>query len=146
MPITYHFKPDAKLVILVHVGVVPDDEFLSSYRALFEDARYDKSFNKLVDLRRADSTARSPEALRQFADFVRQQFAGSEEGPKVAVVAPEDISFGLARMYGALSDAVPWKFVVFRDAEAALSWLGLPENLADTLVQNVRSQDPTDSE
>jgi hypothetical protein len=137
---------DEKLVILGHVGSVSDDEFLSSYREFFNDARYDRSFNVLVDLRRADSSARGPEALRDFAGFVGRQFADTKTEPKVAVVAPQDISFGLARMYEAFSDTVPLEFKVFRGAEAALSWLGLPENLVDNLEQNADPQDPTDPE
>jgi hypothetical protein len=133
MPITYHFKPDERLVILVHVGAVTDDEFLSFYKALYEDTLLDKSFNLLVDLRQTESSVRSATALNKFADFVRRQYVGTTARPKVAVVAPEDISFGLARMYEAFSSAVPWEFVVFRSADDALAWLGLSENLLDDL-------------
>jgi hypothetical protein len=133
MPITYQLKPDERLVILIHVGAVSDDEFLSFYKALFEDSRFDKSFNLLIDLRQAESSVRSTAALNKFAHFVRQQFVNTTARPKVAVVASEDISFGLARMYEVLSGAVPWEFVVFRTANAALAWLGLSENLMDDL-------------
>ena len=133
MPITYQSKPDERLVILIHVGAVSDDEFLSFYKALYEDTRFDKSFNLLVDLRQAESSVRSTAALNEFAHFVRRQFVNTTVRPKVAVVASEDISFGLARMYEALSGAVPWEFVVFRAASAALAWLGLSENLMDDL-------------
>ena len=114
MPITYQLKPDERLVILIHVGTVSDDEFMSFYKALFEDNRFDKSFNLLVDLRQAESSVRSTAALNKFAEFVRRQFKSTTTRTKVAVVASEDISFGLARMYEVLSGAVPWEFVVFR--------------------------------
>ncbi len=99
MPITYQFKPDEKLVILIHVGTVFDDEFLSFYKALFEDTLFDKSFNLLVDLRQAESSVRSTVVLNEFSQFVLQQFENTTVRTKVAVVASEDISFGLARMY-----------------------------------------------
>ena len=133
MPITYKLKPDEKLVILTHVGAVSDDEFLSFYKALLKDTRFDKSFNLLVDLRQAESSVRSTAALSEFSQFVQRQFVNTTARTKVAVVASEDISFGLARMYEVLSDAVPWEFVVFRTAKAALAWLGLSENLMDDL-------------
>ena len=107
MPITYQLKPDERLVILVHVGAVSDDEFLTFYKALYEDTRFDKSFNLLVDLRQTESSVRSMAALNEFADFVRRHFVNTTARPKVAVVAPEDISFGLARMYEIFSGAVP---------------------------------------
>jgi SpoIIAA-like len=135
MPITYHFKPDARLVILAHIGLVPDDEFLSFYKSFYEDSRLDKSFNILIDLRRTESSARSPSAMQESVDFIRQQFVHTGARPKVAVVAPEDVSFGLARMCEVFSDAAPWEFEVFRSADDALIWLDAAKNLMDELDQ-----------
>ncbi|UCG50668.1 MAG: STAS/SEC14 domain-containing protein, partial [Candidatus Latescibacterota bacterium] len=130
----------------VHVGAVTDDEFLSFYKALYEDTRIDKSFNLLVDLRQAQSYVRSAAALNEFAGFIRRQFEGTTGRPKVAVVAPDDVSFGLARMYEVFSDDVPWEFVVFRAADAALAWLGLSENLLNDLDQDAQPEGSSDSD
>ncbi|MGD8761551.1 MAG: STAS/SEC14 domain-containing protein [Desulfobacteraceae bacterium] len=146
MPITYQLKPDERLVILVHVGTVTDDEFLSFYKTLYEDTRFDKSFNLLVDLRQAESSVRSTGALDEFADFMRRQFVASTARLKVAVVAPKDISFGLARMYKVFSDDMPWEFEVFRAVEAALAWLGLSASLMNDLDQVAQPEDSLDSE
>ena len=132
MPITYQLKPDEKLVIFVHAGAVTDYEFLSFYNVLLEDPRFDKSFNLLIDLRQTESSVRSVAALSEFADFMRRQFESTTARPKVAVVAPKDISFGLARMYEVFGD-VSWEFEVFRTADAALAWLGLSEDLINDL-------------
>jgi hypothetical protein len=145
MPITYQLRPDERLVIFVHVGAVTDGEFLSFYRALYEDTRIDKSFNILVDLRQTASYVRSAGALNEFAGFMRRQFANTTASPKVAVVAPKDISFGLARMYEAMSDDVPWEFVVFRAFDAALAWLGVSENLINDLCQTAQREESRDA-
>jgi len=145
MPITYRLKPHEGVVILVHVGAVTDAEFLSFYKALYEDTRFDNSFNVLVDLRKTESSVRSSTALKKLADFMRRQYINSTTRPKIAVVAPEDISFGLARMYEVFSDDVPWDFVVFRVADAALAWLGLSEDLMNDLDQYAQAEDSTDS-
>jgi hypothetical protein len=63
------------------------------------------------------------------AEFVEQTFSKSSTIPKVAVVAPKDLSFGLARMYQVFANSVPWNFVVFRAMDAALAWLRVPEDL-----------------
>jgi hypothetical protein len=39
----------------------------------------------------------------------------------------------MARVYEAFSDLVPVDFNVFRAADAALAWLGMPENFMDDL-------------
>ena len=131
MPITFDIKPDKSLVVAVHDGVVPDEEFVSAYKLLLENDRFDDSYNLLVDLRRADSSARGTDALKGFAEFMRNQYANVGTRPKIAVVAPENISFGLARMYEAFSDSVPMDFMVFRELSGALNWLGLDGDLLD---------------
>ena len=145
MPLTIHFHPAANLVIAVHVGIVPDEEFLSTYKALYEDPRFDTSLDQLIDLRQADSSARSSETLQALAGFMRKQLQDVTKRPRVAVIAPQDVSFGLARMYEAFTDSVDWEFVIFREPDAALAWLGLPEDLADNPQQEIRSRDVPDT-
>jgi hypothetical protein len=133
MPIEFHFRPDEKLVICMHVGTVNDDEFMASYKGLFESDRFDSSLNLLVDLRQADSSQRSTEALQRFAFFVQTVYQDSSTHPKVAVVAPKALSFGLARMEEAFSHRVPWEFTVFYSEADALGWLGVPDDLLNDL-------------
>jgi hypothetical protein len=131
MPITFDIRPEKKLAIAVHEGLVPDAEFLSAYASLYADARFDVTFDLLVDLRQADSSARSTEALKEFAACVGERYPDADSHPRVAVVATESISFGLARMYEAFSDTVPWEFRVFREFQDALEWLGADGDLLD---------------
>lgn len=133
MPITFHFRPEAKLIICVHTGKVPDDEFTMRYKSIFEGNMFTPGMNLLIDLSQTDSSPRSPEGLRRFADFSKSKFAGAGTRPKIAVVAPTDLSFGLARMYEAFAESVPWDFVVFREVDAALAWLRAPQDLMDNL-------------
>lgn len=129
MPIESCIRPEHNLAVVVHAGKVPDNEFLSFYKSFFGSGAFKAPMNILVDLRETNSTARSPEALLRFAEFVQAKPSGITASTKVAVVAPKDLSFGLARMYETLSNSVQWNFVVFRAMDAALAWLGLPEDL-----------------
>jgi hypothetical protein len=129
MPITYRTHPEHNLVILEHSGKISDEEFLAFYKGLYQGDISIASMNLLVDLREADSSPRSSDVLHQFADFLQSSFESVTTHPKVAVVAPRDLSFGLARMYEAFADSIPWDFTVFRTIDEALTWLGLPEDL-----------------
>lgn len=146
MPITSHRRQDEKLVIFIHVGVVPDKEFLSFYKAFYEDPSFDKTHDLLVDLRRAESTTRSSAALKAFANIARAHTPVVSPQPKIAVIAPAAVSFGLARMYEAFSDLVPADFTVFKDVDAALAWLGAPTDLMDDLEDDVQPAAPTDKD
>jgi hypothetical protein len=127
MPITCEPRPDENLVIFRHVGEVTDTEFLTFYQGFFEDSDVSSALNLLVDLQQTSSAPRSGEALRLLAEFLHGKFGGRPEQRRIAVVAPQHLSFGLARMYEVFSACLPWEFVVFRDHEAALAWLGIPE-------------------
>jgi len=131
-------KPEHSLAIMVHRGTTPDDEFLAFYKSLYKTDSVDTSTNLFVDLRNADSRQRSTEVLHQCAEFIQVALADATPPPKVAVVAPKDLSFGLARMYEAFADSVPWDFVVFRDVDAALAWLGLPGDLMDRYDKDIQ--------
>jgi hypothetical protein len=129
MPVKYYFKPEANLIICVHSAQVSNAEFVKSYHALLENKMYDPSMNLLVDLRRADSSLRNRDALVKLARFVKSKYASVDLLPKIGVLAPQDLSFGLARMYEAMSDAIPWDFGVFRTLEEVLVWLGVAEEV-----------------
>jgi hypothetical protein len=131
MPIRSINKPEDNLVIIVHEGAVEDDEFEKFYREFYEDGSFDKSSDLLVDLHKTLSSVRSATALTRLAYFLKKQYEDVTSNPKVAVVAPKDVSFGLARMYEAFSSDIEWDFVVFRSARAALAWLGQPDELID---------------
>jgi hypothetical protein len=132
MPIVFHFRPEVNLVICVHKGNRPDDEFLSASKSLYENDLFNLSMNRLVDMRQAKNfESRSSTVLQQLSEFVKMQFTETNAHPKIAIIAPEDISFGLSRMYETYTDSVPWDLVVFRSVDTALAWLGLPEDFMD---------------
>lgn len=132
MPITLDARPEHSLIIFTHTGEIPDNEFLEFYWRHFMDDTFDQSLKVLIDLREADSRPRNPETLRQFAGFVQQHFNNPSTPPKIAVVAPKSLSFGLARMYQSYSESVSWDFVVFRAIDAALAWLDVPEDIFES--------------
>ena len=131
MPITLVDRPEYNLFIFSHKGEIPDNEFLDFYRQFFKGDKFDTSRKLLIDLREADSRPRNPGTLHQFAVFVRGHLKDPPARPKVAVVAPRSLSFGLARMYQSYADSVPWDYVVFRAIDAALAWLKVPEDIID---------------
>jgi hypothetical protein len=131
VPIEFLFRPEFNLVICEHIGAVDDEEFFASYKSLYRDDRFVQSMDHLVDLSRADSSLRSRQSLQSFAIFMKGKLPQTDKKPKIAIIAPKNVSFGLARMYESLADEVPWDFAVFRSSNDALAWLSLPENFMD---------------
>lgn len=137
MPVNFHFRAEHNLLICVHTGKVDDDEFLESYTSLFYSDRFVPTMNLIVDLSRADSSERSQFALQSFALTAKMRLQENKTKPMVAVIAPQDVSFGLARMYESLAALVSWNFCVFRTAGQALSWLALPESLLHDIYAGI---------
>jgi hypothetical protein len=125
MPIHHIFREDHKVIITVHLGETPDDEFIVAYRNLYNDPRFSIELDRLVDLRQAQSGNRSSEAIKTIADLIKMLYGVPEKAVRTAFIAPKDVSFGLARMYQIFSDTVPGKLLVARESSEALQWLGL---------------------
>ena len=111
----------------IHSAKVTNKELLDSYQALFANKSFDPSSNLLIDLRRTDSSLRRRPALEQLALFVKSKYTGQSSSPRIGVIAPKDLSFGLARMYDSFAESIPWEFAVFRTLEETLNWLGVNE-------------------
>lgn len=131
MPITYTIKKEKGVVVSKHEGVVSDKELLDTYRRLYNDPDFQLEFKKLVDLRATESLERSADALQDIAQMIKSRYAGSSARSKTAIVAPRDLSYGLARIYEVYSEDTPQETAVFRDLEKALDWLELSADILD---------------
>jgi hypothetical protein len=137
VPITYHILKDARLIISVHKGEVSNQEFLASYNTYLDDPEFDLEYSRLVDLRDAASQLRSAEALREVISLIRSKYGDKTEGPKTAIVAQKDVSFGLARMFEGFSDRLPGEIRVYRDIHKALEWLDVPFDDAKEIFEEL---------
>jgi hypothetical protein len=141
MPITFNFRAESNLVICTQKGAIPDEELVTSYKSLFDHELFANNMNLLVDLRSSISVPRSTEALIQFGQFTKAHFTKTERRPKIAVVAPNDLTFGLARMYQGHIAEGDFDFATFRAPDTASAWLGVPEHLLDNAEEKTSQSD-----
>lgn len=74
----------------------------------------------LWDLRRIEVDLEGEE-IRRLADFVLKS-QGDKRPARVALVAPDDLTFGLLRMYESHRDQTHTEVRVFREYDAADTW------------------------
>ncbi len=134
MPIRFYVDRDLRLVVAVHIGPVPDAEFLAAYEKLYADPDFDLSFDILVDLRKAESVSRSAAALQSLASSIVPRYERSKSPIKLVFVAKTDVSYGMSRMFQAFADTLPGESMVFRTMDEALDWLGAPPDAVDRLI------------
>ncbi|HUL29981.1 MAG TPA: hypothetical protein VLZ03_05950 [Thermodesulfobacteriota bacterium] len=121
MPIETTRDQERNLTVHVVTGPVSEQEM---YGTLEEFYKREPTALLLWDLSKADLSWVTPNMLQR---FVRKavKLGARRRGGRTAVVAPEDLQYGLGRMTEAFveSESAPFSFHVFRSRQDALSWL-----------------------
>jgi hypothetical protein len=120
LAVTYAIDPQRRLVVSEAAGIVTAEDFLEHGKRLAEDPAFDPAFDQILDLRNARQVEVPTAALKGMASL---RLFGP--GSRRAIVAPRDLTFGLARMYESLRADAPESMKTFRTIEEARVWLGL---------------------
>ena len=127
MPSRYSIHGDQGLVVTHFEGVVDNGAFVPLYRALFGDPGYRLGMNELADLREVSRLDLTSAGLEEVRLLTERTYAGSDVLFRSAIVAPTDLSYGIARMYEMFSSDGPEKATVVRTLEEGLAVLGLDD-------------------
>ena len=131
MPISIRVDPVRKISYTTATGVITDADLRQVCARILSDPDYDPAADHIFDGNGVERFEVSPatvqEAARLFARTDRAVPKGAR--PKVAIVAPADAAFGLARMYETYREmqTSPKRYLVCRTMTEARRWLGLPE-------------------
>ena len=123
MPCDFEIDTVYRLVRTRLWGMVTSDEVMEHRRRLLADPAFRDGYSQLIDMRDMTGTTVTGDEIRQLAES--SPFA---PGARRATVAPLDVNFGLARMFGSFreSHSPGEQFRVFRKLEDAMEWLKLP--------------------
>jgi hypothetical protein len=120
VPLEYRIHPERKLVETNAFGVISDADFLLHNRTLSEDDGFDPSFRQIVDLTGV-LPGSSVETSTLYVIAQNNPFAPCS---RRAIVALNELAFGLARMYGLiLGGTCSENTGVFQSREEAERWL-----------------------
>jgi len=119
MSATYRLNDD--VVEMTLNGTTGIDEVIQTFHKALDDANTPEEFVLLLDVRESSSLATRPtseiikvaEYLGPFQDRVK----------RCAVLATENIHFGLSRLGAVYSETAGVMTSVFRDKEEAIDWL-----------------------
>ena len=125
MPEGYQIDVARRLVMSRAWGVFSTAEFLAHFEAVVTDPAFDPTFAQLVDLRDVTSFNLDTGTLRAKAGA-----SFFHPGVRRAIVAPSDLGFGLARMFGTYAESASQTIAVFRAIDEAEHWLGLDATAA----------------
>ena len=124
MPIRFCVDLERRILIAEVDGAVDDDDLLDYGERLARDPEVKYAVHELVDLSGvALDSAVSAEGVRRLADFWRDREGVLQSTTRVAIVAPNDAAFGMARMYQLIREGGPDEIQVFRERPEAEAWL-----------------------
>lgn len=126
MPVRDYFDADRGVLLLTLEGEVSDEDLLKYARRAAGDESLPPGHDILVDARSAiPGGALQGQTLRRVADIFGREDRSPEE-TRVALVASNDVAYGLSRMYQAFRSESPIQLRVFREMDEARVWLGVP--------------------
>jgi hypothetical protein len=120
VPTSYGIDPQRRLVISRAWGVLSDADLHEHYAQISADPAFDPAYRQFADLREVTELAVSAAAVE-----IAAKVPVFSPGARRAFVAPADLHFGMARMFGIYAEDSGQVVQVFRDAHAAEAWLGL---------------------
>jgi hypothetical protein len=131
VPCSYRIDPARRLAILTARGRVDVQEMTETAIAMIQDPVFSPGSDQLVDLSAVTGSDGVFRNLRALASR-GPDFHDRLEGGRLAIVAPGDLVYGLARLYVAVAQGLPLEAEVFRDSRGALRWLGADEESVST--------------
>ena len=127
MPYSTEFEDEGKGILHVGRGVVTGEElFASANRVLGRVKEGLSPSYAIVDLSEVVEMRVSAEEIRLNVD-VNIEISKYVRNGRVAIVAPKDYIYGLARMWQAYSEETGWSTRVFRNKREADEWIKGPE-------------------
>ncbi len=122
MPFKSKIDVQANLITHFADGPLVLEELLSTFDSVHSDPLFRPAMNVLWDFTSASITGGSTDEIQALAAAIGRRL---DHGGfyKVAIAAPQDLAFGLARMYEAYAGQLPIELNVFRSRGEALDWL-----------------------
>jgi hypothetical protein len=130
MPLEYQIDHERRLVMATGHGTLTDQDVFGYQCDVWSRPEL-MGYNELVDMTAVDDIALpSTQRVRDLA-ALSAAMDSPQTSSRFAIVAPEKLAFGLARMFQIYREMDPRstkKVAVFRSLEAAEAWLAAPDD------------------
>ena len=118
MPFKTSFDERRQLMRVSFNGVVECDDFLAAFKALKRDPRNDVAVPELIDFEQVADITASVDTIRALA----RDGSPNKTAP-MAINAPRDFAYGVARMFVAMREPGDREVSIFRSRPEAESWI-----------------------
>jgi hypothetical protein len=123
MPIDFTIDPAARLVVYIVEGTASREEAIEFIDTVIAHPEFQRGFNFLGDRRDVVHGPSSGYVYGVTEDINSRRNALSP--CRWAVIVSNDYSYGMARMWGIMTERAKVEILSFRMAEEAAGWLGV---------------------
>lgn len=122
MPISYQIDVKHQLVLTTASGTLTDDDVLQFKFRLVRDPDFRPGMSELSDIRNVEKIEVTTIGIRQMVEQDKKdaKFIASH---RLAMVASDDVVYGMARMYQTLTESTMDNVKIFRDINEAHAWI-----------------------
>ena len=120
MPFRTHFDEQRQWMVVSFAGVVEEDDFLAAFEELRGEPRNQPGIPDLIDFEGVADITASVNTIRELA---RESLLGKMS--PMAINAPDDFAYGVARMYLAMREPGAREISIFRSRDDAENWIAL---------------------
>ena len=128
MPLEYRIDRERRVVFATATRTLSDEDVFAYQREVWSHSDL-AGYDEVVDLGLVeDLVLSSGDRVRALAELASAMDAPGASSSKVAIVAPQDLAYGFARMfetYRTMNQSGAKIVQVFRSMRAALGWLGV---------------------
>lgn len=124
MPITYEINKEQGVIYTTATGSLDDTDIAAFKQKLTSDPDYRPGMKELSDVRGVDEFRVTAAGISRFAGMDEDSEDMVKEH-RLAIIATEDVIFGMARMYQFQTEKSKPNVQIFRDLQQAREWLGL---------------------
>jgi hypothetical protein len=122
MPIELQYRDSGSGVMFVCTGVITAADFSRANEEIYSEESLDRLQYQLIDFTATEHLEISLEEARAFA-AVDVTAADQTQGLIIAVAGPDDLTFGISRMWQALASDSNIRSGVFRSVPDAERWI-----------------------
>ena len=132
MPIIYKIVPDRKAAYIKAIGEVTVEDILLEGAKMFAQSEWENGFSILCDYREVTEFNIDTKQVRMIVEQDMKHDPMLDKS-KCAVVATDDLVYGMSRMWEILSADTRLTTEVFRDINDAINWLELDLDIFDSI-------------
>ena len=123
MTVNNQIDLENNLIVRTISGELTLPDILAAFNDSLTDEDFSKDMNVIWNFNDADISVGTTDEILEIIDYIKNSMDKRGSDYKIALVAPEELSFGLSRMFASYGSELPLSIGVHRSIDDAYGWI-----------------------